>query len=347
MKIALQPAGLRLLGVKMLRKCLNLWTAVALLIAAPAFAQKTQSDKNAEEQNRQAGQADVSASTLVVQPGSPTIKTKDLIYDKKVTPWKRIPRYILQDQKAIWTSPFHTDKANAKWWLIMGGAGAALIASDHWTSTQLPNTNSQIAVARWTSRLGAAYSLLPISGTFYFIGLGAGNDRFRETGILGFEAIADATIVSSVIKVATHRERPLQGTGDGSFWGNTGSFSNASFPSGHAINSWALASVVAHEYPRPLIVPIVAYGLATTVCGSRFAVRKHFASDIVIGAAMGWFIGDYVYAKRHNRDIDEKVSALDRVKSHLHIGGPAQPAFLDHPEAVKSAAAPGMLAAAN
>jgi len=317
-------------------KCLNLWVVVAVLSTA-ALAQKTQSDKTAEEQNRQAGQADASASTLVVQPGSPTIKTKDLIYEKKVTPWKRIPRYVLQDQKAIWTSPFHTNKANAKWWAIFGGTGAALIASDRWTSKQLPNTDSQIAVSRWTSRLGAAYSLLPISGTFYFIGLGAGNDRFRETGILGFEAIANATIVSNVIKLATHRERPLEGTGDGSFWG-AGPIGNAGFPSGHALNSWALASVVAHEYPRPLIVPIAAYGLATTVCGSRFAVRKHFASDLVIGAAMGWFIGDYVYAKRHNREIDEKVSALDRVKSHLHIGGPAQPVFLDHPDAVKSAA---------
>jgi membrane-associated phospholipid phosphatase len=101
------------------------------------------------------------------------------------------------------------------------------------------------------------------------------------------------------------------------------------------MNSWALASVVAHEYPRPLIVPIAAYALASTVSLSRFAVRQHFASDIVLGAGMGWFIGDYVYGRRHNRELD-KPSALDHLRSHVHIGGPARPAMLASPDAQKS-----------
>jgi membrane-associated phospholipid phosphatase len=289
------------------------WCAVALVAAITATslsAQKTESDKAAERQNREAGPGEAPNSTLDVKPGPPTIKTKDIEQDRKITPWKRLPRYILRDQRGIWTSPFHTSKADAKWWAIFGGATAVLIATDKWTSKQLPNTRDQIAVATWTSRLGAGYSLIPISGAFYFIGLGANNERFRETGILGFEAVVNAEIVDNVMKLATRRERPLEGNGNGRFWSEKSTFWNAGFPSGHAISSWALASVVAHEYPRPLIVPIVAYGLATTVCASRFAVRKHFASDIVLGGSMGWFIGDYVYAKRHNRDLDKKESAI-------------------------------------
>jgi membrane-associated phospholipid phosphatase len=137
--------------------------------------------------------------------------------------------------------------------------------------------------------------------------------------------------------MATRRERPLEGDGKGGFWGEKSNFWNAGFPSGHAINAWALASVVAHEYPRPLIVPVAAYGLATTVCASRFLARKHFASDIVLGAGMGWFIGDYVYAKRHNREL-EKVSALERVMAHVHLGGPARPVQLAHADLERSAA---------
>src|SRR6266851_2725076 len=178
--------------------------AIALLpslVAVPLFAQKTQSDKAAEQQNREAGQRDLSAP-LGVQPGPPTIKTKDITQERIIAPWERLPRYFLQDQKAIWTSPFHTSKAEAKWWLIFGGATAALLASDKWTSKQLPNTSDQIAVSKWTSRLGAGYSLLPISGTFYFIGLGAHDERFRETGILGFEALADTATVGMVLKLA-------------------------------------------------------------------------------------------------------------------------------------------------
>jgi len=247
----------------------------------------------------------------------------------------RLPRYILQDQKAIWTSPFHTTRADRKWWLIFGGATAGLIASDHWTSKQLPNTTDQLAVAKWTSKFGGAPFLLPASGAFYFIGLGVDNQRFRETGILGFEALANTELVVVAAKLVTHRERPLEGNGNGNFMGGSGSVWNSSFPSGHAINSWALASIVAHEYPRPLIIPIMVYGLAGTVVASRFAARQHFASDVVLGGAMGWFIGDYVFAKRHNRDL-EKLSAMDRVFNHIHLGGPTQLVMPPDADAVKA-----------
>ncbi len=323
--------------------------AIALIpsiAALPLLAQKTQSDKTAEQQNREAGQGDSSGAPLGIQPGAPTIKTKDITQERKIAPWERLPRYFLQDQKAIWTSPFHTSKAEAKWWLVFGGTTAALLASDKWTSKQLPNTSDQIAVSKWTSRLGAGYSLLPISGTFYFIGLGAHDERFRETGILGFEALADTAAVGMVLKLATRRERPLEGDGNGGFWAAKSSFWNSGFPSGHALSSWALASVVAHEYPHPLIVPITAYALATTVCVSRLTVRQHFASDIVVGAGMGWFIGDYIFLKRHNRDL-EKPSAIERLKAHVHIGGPARAAQLNNPEAERSALFKEMSTAEN
>ena len=300
--------------------------------------QETQSDKTAEQQNQSTNQSDKAASVLEVKPGSPTIKTKDIANEKKITPWVRLPRYLLQDQKAIWTSPFHTGKADRKWWLIFGGATAGLLATDRWTSKQLPNTPDQLAVAKWTSKFGGAPFLLPASGAFYFIGLGADKQRFRETGILGFEALGNTEIFVTFAKLVTHRERPLEGNGNGAFLSGNGSVWNSSFPSGHAINSWALASIIAHEYPRPLIVPIMAYGLAATVVGSRFAARQHFASDVVVGGAMGWFIGDYVYAKRHNREL-ENLSAFDRVINHVHLGGPTQIEMPPDAEAVKAAAA--------
>jgi len=42
-------------------------------------------------------------------------------------------------------------------------------------------------------------------------------------------------------------------------------------------------------------VVIAAYGLATLVSASRFSGQKHFASDIVAGGVMGWFIGTHVF----------------------------------------------------
>src|SRR4051812_36172776 len=47
------------------------------------------------------------------------------------------------DQKAMWSSPFHTKPEDTKWWGIFGAGTAALIATDRRTSAALPNTASQ------------------------------------------------------------------------------------------------------------------------------------------------------------------------------------------------------------
>ena len=108
--------------------------------------------------------------------------------------------------------------------------------------------------------------------------------------MLGGEALLDSLIVVEVLKSVTRRERPYVTHDAGHFFD-----SGDSFPSGHAIGSWALASVVAHEYAHTKWVPFAAYGLAGVVSMARFAAQKHYASDIVAGGAMGWFIGRYVY----------------------------------------------------
>ena len=110
-------------------------------------------------------------SAIQVEPGPPAIKQKDIWNETGIFhPFVRMPRYILQDQKAIWTSPIHTVKADVKYWVIFGAATAALVATDRWTVKQLPNSSSQVSVSTWGSRVGSAYSLIPITAAFYFIG---------------------------------------------------------------------------------------------------------------------------------------------------------------------------------
>ncbi len=241
--------------------------------------------------------------------------------------WKRLPEYIWQDQKAMWIAPFRPTRSNAKWFAVMGAAAAGLIATDRWTSRQLPNSRDQIAAASRTSQFGAMYSMLPLSAVLYLWGGRTNNEHLRETGLLAFEALADAVIVTSVIKTITQRQRPMEGGGGGQFFAGSGRLwnSGASFPSGHAMQTWALASVIAHEYPRPWFVPAAVYGLAGTVSASRFAARRHFASDIVVGAAIGWLVGEYVYRRRHNPDFERSKPAMAmRILNHVHFGSAAE-----------------------
>ena len=285
----------------------------------------TRQTPSASDTPQTTGGQEAQRSVIDVKPGEEAIKNKDL-WEKTgyLHPFRRMPRYILTDQKHIWTAPFHTAKSNAKWWAILGGLSITAIATDKWTVKQLPNSQNQVRLGNYTSNVGAAYSLVPLSAGFYFLGTAAGSERFRETGLLGFEALIDTTIVESVLKAATDRARPLESDGKGHFWDGSGLW-NAGWPSGHAINTFALASIFAHQYHKNIAVPIIAYTLASTVVVARVGARRHFPGDVISGAAMGWFIGDWVYGKRHNPELDGgKRTFAQKVLSHVQLGASFQ-----------------------
>jgi membrane-associated phospholipid phosphatase len=205
---------------------------------------------------------------------------------------------VLLDQKEIWTSPFHMHKSDAKWWLGFGAVTAALIATDHHTSTWLENSKGQVTWGNNLSNIGAAYTLIPVVAGFYTFGVLGENAKARETAVLGGEALLDSLIVVSILKPIAGRNRPNAKDDPGNFFDG-----GASFPSGHAIETWSLASVISYEYGHTKLVPIIACALAGVVTVSRFAAQQHYASDLVVGGAMGWFIGRYVWKTHQDHAI--------------------------------------------
>lgn len=201
---------------------------------------------------------------------------------------------ILKDQKAIWTSPFHLHAHDAVWLGPLGYGTAVMIATDRDSADEIGEARGGLNASRDISYIGSAYGIATIAGTFYLAGLATHNNRARETGILGAEAFIDSGIVVTVIKEITQRPRPTAGEDRGKFFhgGN-------SFPSGHSIESWSLATVIANEYHDKLAVQIAAYGLASAVSVSRFTGHNHFLSDVLVGSAMGYGIGRYVYKTHH------------------------------------------------
>lgn len=253
-------------------------------------------------------------------PGNEVIKSKDL-YERTgyFHPFVRMPNYIWQDQKTIWTRPFHTSKKDMKWWLIFGGATGALIATDKYISRNAPNNPTLNTLGNDASYLGEAYTLIPVASGFYFLGTAYGSDHFREAGLLSFESLADVTILQFAMKSIANRQRPTEGNGSGRFEASSGGRYNSSFPSGHAIETFAMASIFAHEYPHKLWVKILAYAYAGGVVGARLAANKHFPGDVMAGGAIGWFVGDFVYGKRHNSELGNPTIAR-KILDHVQIG---------------------------
>jgi undecaprenyl-diphosphatase len=65
-----------------------------------------------------------------------------------------------------------------------------------------------------------------------------------------------------------------------------------SFPSGHSMNAFAFATVVALCFPW--IAP-AAFAIAASIAASRVLLGLHFVSDVLVGASLGAAIGTGVF----------------------------------------------------
>ena len=266
--------------------------------------------------SQSAGQADAESSgeqhptQAVSSPNSqPTVPDRrDRIFypgdTERLKPLgRKLLLNILLDQKEIFTSPFRMNRDNVKWWLLSGVVTAGLIAADRRIANSFENSQGQVKWGGRISQIGASYTLVPLVAGYYGFGVLADHAKAREIGVLGTESLLDSLIVAGVLKEAFRRNRPDESK-PGDFWGG-----GRSFPSGHAIQVWSIASLVSHEYKHQPIVGVVAYSLAALVSASRVAAQKHFASDIFVGGTMGWFIGRYVY-DTHMSHLAHKHSSL-------------------------------------
>ncbi|MEO8724557.1 MAG: capsule assembly Wzi family protein [Acidobacteriaceae bacterium] len=210
--------------------------------------------------------------------------------------FKRTIKGILADQKMIWLSPFHVTASDAAWLVPDAGITAGLLATDRTTSHELTR-NSHTKTFASFSTAGAA-ALGGSAALIYFVGVRNSDNHMRETGILSAEAAVDAFEVDEGLKYVFRRERPNLDNGRGRFFQSVNS---ASFPSSHSAISFAIASVIADEYPGWL-TKTLAYGTASAVAFARVAGQQHFPTDVFVGATAGYLIGHNVVKQRHVSD---------------------------------------------
>jgi membrane-associated phospholipid phosphatase len=236
------------------------------------------------------------------KPSTPPSKQEKQSPDFSPAPLdlKSLPRNLFQDQKNFWLTPFHMNTADLHWAVPLAFAGAALVASDTAIEKHVPTNPTTVSHAVTASNAGLA-AMAGVGGGMFLLGHFADNDQERETGILSGEAGIDAFLDTEIFAYALGRQRPFSGNGRGRFFQG-----GDSFPSQHAAISWAIASVIAHEYPGPM-TQLLAYGLAGGVSAARFVGQKHFASDLAVGAALGWYLGRQVY-RSQSRYSDAEIA---------------------------------------
>ncbi len=111
-----------------------------------------------------------------------------------------------------------------------------------------------------------------------------GDDKPRETGRLLSSTFIAGGLVVLGIKQSVRRKRPLEDE-----------LGDPSFPSGHTSIAFSMATILGHQYPKWRIPLYVGAGLVGL---SRIYLGRHYASDVLMGAAVGTISGTVVWRNR-------------------------------------------------
>lgn len=212
---------------------------------------------------------------------------------------------FFKEELALWTSPARLKKKHL-WFLSAAALTTVFLVNN---DTRI-NKGTQHLMSRsgflkggspMVTKLGSVSFSLGIVGSFYLSGIVFNDYRAKETAQLGLKSLLHGFLISQLMKRGFRRQRPYVNDGkDG--WFNKGSGNDyRSFPSGHTTAAWSLATVISGMYKDKPAVPIVCYSLATLVGFSRMTEKKHWASDVLVGALLGYAIGKFVLKNRSNR----------------------------------------------
>jgi membrane-associated phospholipid phosphatase len=209
--------------------------------------------------------------------------------------WKLLVPNILQDQKDIWLFPGKL--GNDHVWvptLAIAGTTSALLAADPYEGKYFHNTSSFGSFNDVFTSNAMSVGTILAPAALYGAGLMRGDAKMQRTALFAGEAVADTEILATALKAITRRARPNSippnGNYRGTFFETKGSPTSSSFPSGHTIAAFAVATVVAHRYANHRWVPYAAYGAAALVGFSRLSLSEHFTADVFAGAALGYTV---------------------------------------------------------
>ena len=188
---------------------------------------------------------------------------------------------IVDDGEALFT----TENA---WWLLAGSTATVLVYQfeDPEGAAKGLNDSFLDPLFDFGNIWGDARVQVPLALGCWAVGSMQDNDRLA---LFGYDLTRGALLtygVTSLGKVLVQRTRP-----------NGESYS---FPSGHTAMAFTTAGVLSRHYGSWGTAAGVSLGVLTGL--GRMEDNKHFASDVVAGATIGWIIGRTVAREKKSGD---------------------------------------------
>ena len=168
------------------------------------------------------------------------------------------------------------------------------------------NVKNVTRIAGYLSSFGDWPELMAYGCVGLAVSFITGNKCLRRLFICMMIAATIAGALVNSVRITSGRARPnnTEATQEwNGLWDKGGFllFKNKyhSFPSGHTTVAFAAATVFAMEYKGSAWVPVVAYSVATLIGISRITNNVHWATDVLAGAALGYFTGRQVVNNYH------------------------------------------------
>ena len=187
---------------------------------------------------------------------------------------------------------------------IAGGVGLAVVAGlavDNRVALHFARVRSDgfQDVSEGFTHFGDYRFELPLIAGSWAAGAAFGVTPLRKIGEDGAEAsFIAAGLINPGIAWATGRALPE--AGESAYKFEPFHRGRYSFPSGHTTEAFAMAAVIDNDLRESFgyaQTPLV-YSAAAAVGVSRLYDAKHYTSDVLLGAAIGWSVGTWV-AHRH------------------------------------------------
>ena len=178
---------------------------------------------------------------------------------------------------AVWDDITALPTWENTWWLL--GGTALTIGVHQFEDADRASEALNKGVWDSLSDFGNIWGDLRVQGSLalgtWGIGSWAGNEEVAGFGFDLSRGLLLTYATTSIIKVSVNRTRP---NGE-----------DYSFPSGHTSAAFTTAGVVTQRYGGWL--GGVSLGLGVLTAMGRMEDMKHYASDVVAGATIGWIIG--------------------------------------------------------
>ena len=254
-----------------------------LLVSLLVFLGSIPAPAQATTDQRSAGSVRSDADKPAVPAASPS-----------PTPVNNYVKDLLRDQKRILSSPIRLRRADAKWIVPLAATTAFLIYTDRKTSSWVDQSGTLAGASRKVSYGGNVFIASGFATGLYLVGRARNDSHAQRTGKLAFEALVGTSVVIAILKNTAERTHPNGGAGNGRFFQE-----GRSFPSGHASDAWAVATVIGEEYRKRPLIRYSALAAAIAISLARYSGRAHFASEVLVGSAIGYSTGRFVYAAHH------------------------------------------------